>query len=65
MAEPSDRTPNQEEIREETLQPAGGNQQEEPNEGRPAEAPEGATVPEERTNKGKRKVTEEEIEDFV
>ena len=31
----------------------------------PAEASEGPTVPEERTNKGKRKVTEEEIEDFV
>ena len=31
----------------------------------PAEAPEGPTVPEERTNKGKGKVTEEEVEDFV
>ena len=65
MDEPSDLNPGQEEIREENLQPAGENQHEEPNEGRPAEAPEGATVPEERTNKGKRKVTEEEIEDFV
>ena len=31
----------------------------------PAEAPEGPTVPEERTNKGKGKVAEEEVEDFV
>ena len=31
----------------------------------PAEAPEGPTVPEERTNKGKGKVAEEEVEDFM
>ena len=31
----------------------------------PAEAPERPTVPEERTNKGKGKVTEEEVDDFV
>ena len=49
----------------ENVQPAAENQQEEPNKGMPAEAPEGSTVPEERTNKGKRKVTEEEVEDFV
>ena len=65
MAEPSDLTPSQEEIMGENVQPAEENQQEEPNEGMPAEAPEGSTVPEERTNKGKRKVTEEEVEDFV
>ena len=65
MAEPSDHTANQEEFREENVQPAEENQQEEPNEGMPAEAPEGPTVPEERTKKGKKKVAEEEIEDFV
>ena len=65
MAEPSDLTPNQEETREENVQPEEENRQEEPTERMPAEAPEGPTVPEERTNKGKRKVTEEEIEDFV
>ena len=65
MAEPSDLTPNQEEIREENVQPAEENQQEEPNEGMPAEAPEGPTVHEGRTRKGKEKVAEEEIEDFV
>ena len=47
------------------MQPEEENRQEEPTERMPAEAPEGPTVPEERTNKGKRKVTEEEIEDFV
>ena len=65
MAEPSDLTPSQEEIMEENVQTAEENRQEEPNKGMPAEAPEGPTVPEERTNKGKGKVTEEEIEDFV
>ena len=47
------------------MQPTEGNQQGEQNEGVPAEAPEGPTVPEERTKKGKKRVTEEEIEDFV
>ena len=47
------------------MQPAEENVLEEPNEGMPAEAPERPTVPMERTNKGKGKVTEEEIEDFV
>ena len=47
------------------MQPAEENRQEEPNEEMPAEAPEGSTAPEERTKKGKEKVTEEEIEDFV
>ena len=65
MAKPSDLTPNQEEIREENVQPAEENQQEEPNEGMPAEAPEGPTVNEGRTRKGKEKVTEEEVDDFV
>ena len=65
MAEPSDLTPNQEEIMEENMQPEEENQQEEPNERMPAESPEGPTVLEERTNKGKGKVAEEEIEDFV
>ena len=65
MAEPSDLTPNQEEIMEENVQPEEENRQEEPTERMPAEAPEGPTVPEERTNKGKGKVTEEEAEYFV
>ena len=65
MAEPSDLTPSQEEIMEENVQPAEENRQEEPNEGMPAEAPEGSTAPEERTKKGKEKVAEEEVEDFV
>ena len=47
------------------MQPEEENRQEEPTERMPAEAPEGPTVPEERTNKGKGKVTEEEAEDFV
>ena len=47
------------------MQPTEGNQQGEHHEGVPAEAPEGPTVPEERTKKGKKRVTEEEIEDFV
>ena len=65
MAEPSDLTPSQEEIMDENVQPAEENRQEEPNEGMPAEAPEGSTAPEERANKGKEKVTKEEVEDFV
>ena len=65
MVEPSDLTPNQEEIMEENVQPEEENRQEEPTERMPAEAPEGPTVPEERTNKGKGKVTEEEAKDFV
>ena len=65
MAEPSDLTPNQEEIMEENMQPEEENRQEELTERMPAEAPEGPTVPEERTNKGKGKVTKEEAEDFV
>ena len=47
------------------MQPTEGNQQGEQNEGVPAEATEGPTVPEERTKKGKKRVMEEEIEDFV
>ena len=53
MAEPSDLTPNQEEVMEENVQPKEENQQEETTEGMPAEAPERPTVPEERTNKDK------------
>ena len=50
---------------EENVQPEEENRQEETTEGMPAEAPARLTVPEERTNKGKGKVTEEEVEDFV
>ena len=65
MAEPSDLTPNQEEVREENVQPEEENRQEETTGGRPAEAPEIPTVPEERTDKGKEKEAEEEVDDFV
>ena len=65
MAEPSDLTPNQEEFMEKNVQSEEENRQEEQNEGTPAEASEGPTVPEERTKKGKEKVAEEEVEDFV
>ena len=61
MAEPSDLTPNQEEIRKENEQPKEENRQQEQNEGTPAEASEGPTGPEERTKKGKEKVAEEEV----
>ena len=65
MAEPSDLTPNQEEFMEKNVQSEEENRQEEQNGGIPAEASEGPTVPEERTKKGKKKVAEEEVEDFV
>ena len=65
MAEPSDLTPTQEEVREENVQPEEENRQEETTGGMPAEAPEIPTVPEERTDKGKEKEAEEEIDDFV
>ena len=65
MAEPSDFTPNQEEVMEENVQPEEENRREEMTEGMPTEAPERPTVPEERNNKGKGRVTEEEIDDFV
>ena len=65
MAEPSDLAPNQEEFMEKNVQSEEENQQEEQNEGTPAEALEGPTVPEERTKKGKEKVAEEVVEDFV
>ena len=55
MAEPSDLTPDQEEVREENVQPEEENQQEETTGGMPAEAPEIPTVLEERTDKGKEK----------
>ena len=65
MAEPSDLTPNQEEFMEKNVQSEEENRQEEQNERTPAEASEGPTVPEESTKKGKERVAEEEIEDFV
>ena len=65
MVEPSDLTPNQEEFMEKNVQSEEENRQEEQNEGTPAEASERPTVPEERTKKGKEKVAEEEVEDFV
>ena len=65
MAETSDFVPDLEEIREEHVQPEEENRQEEPNEKIPTETPEGPEVPEERTDKGKGKAREEDIEDFV
>ena len=65
MAEPSDLTPTQEEVREENVQPEEENRQEETTGGMPAEALEIPTIPEERTDKGKEKEAEEEIDDFV
>ena len=65
MAEPSDITPNQEEVSEENVQPEEPNQQEETIGGMPAESSGIPTVPEERTDKGKEKVAEEEVDDFV
>ena len=65
MAEPSNLTPNQEEVREENVQPEEENRQEETTGGMSAESPEIPTVPEERTDKGKERVTEEEVDDFV
>ena len=50
---------------EENVQPEEENRREEMTEGMPTEAPERPTVPEERNNKGKGRVTEEEIDDFV
>ena len=65
MAETSDLVPNLEEIIEEHVQLEEEKRQEEPIEKMPTEAPEAPTVSEERTNKGKGKVREEEVEDFV
>ena len=65
MAEPSTLTPNQEEVREENVQPEEENRQEETTGYMSAEAPEIPTVPEERTDQGKERVTEEEVDDFV
>ena len=61
MAEPSNPTPNQEELMEKSVQSEKEARQEEQNEKTPAEASEGRTVHEERTRKGKEKVAEEEI----
>ena len=65
MAETSDFVPNLEEIMKEYVQPEEENQQEEPMEKIPTEAPEAPGIPEERANKGKGKAREEEVEDFV
>ena len=65
MAETSDSVLNREEIMEEHVQPEEENRQEEPNEEIPTETPDGPAVPEERTDKGKGKAREEDIEDFV
>ena len=65
MAEPSNLTPNQEEVMEENVQPEEEIRQEETTGEMPAEASERPSVPEGRTDKGKGKVTEEEVNDFV
>ena len=65
MAETSDFVPNLEEIMEEYVQPEEETRQEELMEKIPTEAPEALAVSEERTNKGKGKAREEEVEDFV
>ena len=65
MAEPSNLTPNQEEVMEENVQPAEENRPEVTTGEMPAEASERPTVPERRADKGKGKVTEEEGNDFV
>ena len=65
MAETSDFVPNLEEIMEEYVQPEEETRQEEPMEKIPTEALEAPAVSEERTNKGKGKAREEEVEDFV
>ena len=65
MAETSDFVSDLEEIMEEHVQPEEENRQEEPNEKISTETPEGPAVPEERTDKGKGKAREEDIEDFV
>ena len=62
MAEPSDLAPNQEEIMEGNVQPGEGNRGEE---SIPTETPEAPVIPEERANKGKGKIAEEEVVDFV
>ena len=65
MAEASNLVPNLEEIMEEYVQPEEEIRQEEPMEKMPTEAPEAPAVSEERTDKGKGKAREEEVEDFV
>ena len=59
MAETSNPVPNLEEIMEEYVQPEEEIRQEEPMEKMPIEAPEAPAVFEERTDKGKGKVSEE------
>ena len=65
MVETSNLVPNLEEIMEEYVQPEEEIRQEEPMEKRPTEAPEAPAVSEERTDKGKGKAREEDVEDFV
>ena len=65
MAETSNLVPNLEEIMEEYVRPEEEIRQEEPMEKMPTEAPEAPAVSEERTDKGKGKAKEEEVEDFV
>ena len=65
MAETSDFVPDREEIMEEHVQPEEENRQEEPIERIPTETPEAPEILEERTDKGKGKAREEDIEDFV
>ena len=65
MAETSDFTLDREEIMEEHVQPEEENRPEEPIERIPTETPEAPEIPEERTDKGKGKAIEEDIEDFV
>ena len=65
MAEPSNLTPNQEEVMEENVQQEEEIRQEETTGEMPAEASEIPTVPEGGADKGKGKVTEQEVDDFV
>ena len=65
MDETSNLVPNLEEIMEEYVQPEEEIRQEEPMEKMPTEALEAPAVSEERTDKGKGKAREEEVEDFV
>ena len=65
MVETSNLVPNLEEIMEECVQPEEEIRQEEPMEKMPTETPEAPAVSEERTDKGRGKAREEEVEDFV
>ena len=65
MAETSNLAPNLEEIMEEYVQTEEEIRQGESRRKMPTEAPEAPAVSEERTDKGKGKAREEEVEDFV